>query len=381
MWVRKLTEHIAFVVNSYPPRLGGLEMHVSHLAEGLAKIGFRVTVFTVGESPGIKIQNGVEVHTVRGFFNIGSVLSFPALGTTRRIAKHICLNNVSAVSVHTRFFPMTWLGLRAAKQTGATTILTEHGSNSVTGVTPVIAIASRLVDKTLGKWSLATANHVLSVSKESAEFVQRLSGRTAHLFPNAIDTKFWSKESRNRLFNLVFIGRLVPGKGWFESIQAFNAVAPKNEQVKLHIFGSGPESSKILEMKEKSPNSERIFIHGAQPQTDIRAQLSGAVFINPTTLSEGFQTTVLEAAASAARIVSFSVPGLNEIRQSGALVFEAEDSKDLIDKTITALSTQPKALTHENQLSWDWTSRVREFSELLESQCDPMTQPQDEQPN
>ena len=50
---------IAFIVNSYPPRLGGLESHIYHLSVSLAQLGHDVYVLTISDKPGHRQEEGV----------------------------------------------------------------------------------------------------------------------------------------------------------------------------------------------------------------------------------------------------------------------------------------------------------------------------------
>ena len=126
-----MSQHIAFVVNNYPPRVGGVEKHVGALAAHLVALGHRVTVFTVSDEPGVSVEGGVRVHRLPRRFPVADVIAFPPLGTTRRLASALREQGVTVVSTHTRFFPLTWVGIRAARRAGVPTIHTEHGSDYV----------------------------------------------------------------------------------------------------------------------------------------------------------------------------------------------------------------------------------------------------------
>lgn len=360
-----MQEHILFVVNSYPPRLGGLEKHVASLAQKIVAQGNRATVISIHDIPSDGYSSGVRVITRRGHLNIGSVFSFPPLGTKKLIKELISSTNVTGVSVHTRFFPMSWLGICAAQQANIPAVITEHGSNFVTGAKRFVLLASRIIDWTMGRWALRRANQVLAISNESASFVKKLSGRKAIIFNNAVETDFWHKQFTGNEQKLVFIGRLVPDKGWKESLETFDTLATGNPNIQLHLFGDGPEMPRLLKMVENSSVSNRIFIHGAKEPKVIREVLSGAVFLNPTSLSEGFQTTLLEAAISGARIVSFPVPGLDKLTDSGALIFRAENSRELISLVKTALDTKPQKLSASQEANWSWDFRAQEFTNIL----------------
>lgn len=59
---------IAFIVNSYPPRLGGLESHIYHLSVSLAQLGHEVFVLTISDKPGHRQEEGVDIRTDRRHF-------------------------------------------------------------------------------------------------------------------------------------------------------------------------------------------------------------------------------------------------------------------------------------------------------------------------
>ena len=115
---------IAFIVNSYPPRLGGLESHIYHLSVSLAQLGHEVYVLTISDKPGHRQEEGVDIRTDRRHFPIADIISFPALGATRAIARFLREHRIDVVSVHTRFFPMSFVGVRAAHQAGIPVIHT-----------------------------------------------------------------------------------------------------------------------------------------------------------------------------------------------------------------------------------------------------------------
>ena len=216
---------IAFIVNSYPPRLGGLESHIYHLSVSLAQLGHDVYVLTISDKPGHRQEEGVDIRTDRRHFPVADIISFPALGATRAIARFLREHHIDVVSVHTRFFPMSFVGVRSAHQAGIPVIHTEHGSGFVASSSPIIAPASRAVDVTMGRYVLRHADRVLGVSEQAAAFASRLGGVHADVFYNAITPPQPHAEPiEDRYRHLVFVGRMVPGKGWDTFIEAGRAV-------------------------------------------------------------------------------------------------------------------------------------------------------------
>ena len=222
---------IAFIVNSYPPRLGGLESHIYHLSVSLAQLGHDVYVLTISDKPGHRQEEGVDIRTDRRHFPVADIISFPALGATRAIARFLREHHIDVVSVHTRFFPMSFVGVRSAHQAGIPVIHTEHGSGFVASSSPIIAPASRAVDVTMGRYVLRHADRVLGVSEQAAAFASRLGGVHADVFYNAITPPQPHAEPiEDRHRHLVFVGRMVPGKGWDTFIEAV-AQLPRDSMV------------------------------------------------------------------------------------------------------------------------------------------------------
>lgn len=63
----------------------------------------------------------------------------------------------------------------------------------------------------------------------------------------------------SKTFNLIFIGRLLSGKGLMDLVKAFRILS-KELDLALHIIGDGPEKSKL---KDEVTGLSNIFFHGA----------------------------------------------------------------------------------------------------------------------
>ncbi|MFZ2517033.1 MAG: glycosyltransferase, partial [Candidatus Lutibacillus vidarii] len=142
--------HVAFVVTNYPPRSGGVEVHVQSVAHGLIALGMSATVVCLGDDPGVRDDDGVTVHTLRRRLDVSGVLAAPHPGDWRRVTREV-LPEASWLSVHTRFFPMTWFGVGAGRRLGLPVLLTEHGSGFVHTGSAAVDAAARLVDHTAGR--------------------------------------------------------------------------------------------------------------------------------------------------------------------------------------------------------------------------------------
>lgn len=373
-------QHVLFVVNSYPPRTGGIERHIADLASELVLQGHRATVVTLAEQPGISIEDGITVHRLIRHFPIASVMSFPAFGTARRLTQEFAGHGVTVISTHTRFFPMSWVGLSLGKKMNLPILHTEHGSDFVRGVAPLIGLASKIVDVTLGRRTMRGATTVLGVSEQVVGFVRRLSGVTGHVFYNAITLDGSSTESSTvqvkpineaeieRRF--VFVGRLVPGKGWDRLLDA-TAVLYADKTIDpfvVEILGDGPDMARLRSRIISQGLTEVVRVHGFVSGTAVRSFLLHAVLVNPTTLAEGFQTTLLEALAGNSQIVTYDVPGAEKLAREGAPVVIVRDltTDSLANAMRSALETPQEIYPVERLAAWSWHSRAQQYISLVE---------------
>ncbi|RRD23656.1 glycosyltransferase family 4 protein [Actinomyces bowdenii] len=364
---------LAIITNTYPPRTGGLEFHVQHLAQGMAEQGHSVHVLTVSqEGPGRRRDGSVAVLTGRSRLPVADVISFPSPGTTRRIADYLAAEGIEVVSTHTRFFPMSLVGLQAARRAGIPVIHTEHGSGFVASASPVIAAGSRTVDLTWGRHVLRRADRVLAVSPQAADFVTRLSGVEAEVFYNAITPPVGTGRHSDRPSRLVFVGRVVDGKGWDAFLEALAALRRSGLEVDGELLGDGADLALARRRASELGLDGVVDIPGRVPAAQVRKRLDGATLVNPTVLSEGFQTTLLEAIAEGGRVVTFEVPGARLLRDSGApvMICAQRTTASLVATLRGLLADPPAPAAPELITPWTWPVRARQYSRIAQEILD-----------
>lgn len=367
--------HVLFVVNNYPPKIGGVELHVQALAGALVRRGgIRVSVWSLDSAPGWSNEDGVEVTRLKGVGNVGDVISLPPRGTLSALRSYVRAEDVDVVSTQTRFFPMSILGARLARQTGLLHLHTEHGSAHVADRSVVMRLGARLVDRTLGRWTLRSADRVLGVSREVCKFVEELAGVKALLFYNGIDVELWSRARAlpPRPAHLVFVGRLVSGKGWDDFLEVVRMLRLSGRlREPAVVFGDGPDRDKVRTAIVRMGLEGAVEVRGALPPDQLAAELGGAILVNPSTLSEGFQTTVLEAVAAGGSVASYPVPSAAALRESPAPVTITDRTPTALVAAVRALlEAPPQPLDSEALATWDWSARADQFVEIVSSTRD-----------
>lgn len=368
-----------FVVNNYPPHVGGVERHVSSLAETLVASGHRATVVALDDTPGTSIVNGVAVIRIAQWLRVASVLSFPLPGATRRLFRELSTLNATALSTHTRFFPMSFVGVRLAKKLAIPAIHTEHGSGFVRGVSLPIALASRLIDVTVGRVVLKSATTVLAVSEAVAAFVSALSGVTAQVFYNAIALEQWpTRSTPSPHARFVFVGRLVPGKGWQVVLEAAAWLATNHPRFvfSLDIVGDGPKAAEISTLVATLGLQNAVTLHGHVDASELSEIMGGAILVNPTTLAEGFQTSLVEALATGCSIVTYRVPGAQLLLDDGApvIIVDHESAPSLAAAMLSAHQSPPPPYSAEKMAQWGWHARAESYLAVVANATERLLQ-------
>ena len=357
---------IAFVVNNYPPKVGGVEMHISALARQLADREHGVTIVTLDNENASSDEDGIRVVRLKCTPSIGGVLAFPLPGAGRRVGRILREVEADLVSTHTRFFPMSYLGVRAARRLAIPSIHTEHGSDFVRGVPFLVSVASKTVDRTLGRAVLRGAGKVLAISDASRSFVRRLANVDSQVFHNAIDAGFFSAaapQGPRQPTHLVYVGRVVAGKGWQRVMEVAEALHTSRPDLQVHFIGDGAQRSQLEQAVASTAHPDRFLVHGYMNSEGIREILAGGILLNPTELAEGFQTTLLEAVAAGAAVVSTPVAAAEYLRGQGASVrtVAAGDRQGWVQATSQALAETIEALPDHLLKSMDWSGRTDDF--------------------
>jgi len=263
---------------------------------------------------------------------------------------------------------MSFVGVRAAKKAGIPVIHTEHGSGFVANDSAVIALASRIVDQTLGRYVFRSADQVLGVSDEAATFTTKLGAREPRTFFNAIPVIDHEDHVTDRPEHMVFVGRMVGGKGWDLFIQAVHELRQLGYEVDGEMLGDGESLQYARTLVRELDLADVVHVRGRVDASEVRKSLSGATLVNPTVLSEGFQTTLLETIAESGRVVTFAVPGAPLLQDQGApvVITDRSDLNALTSSIRTMLDQTPEIAPEGIIENWTWPRRSAEYLQIVE---------------
>lgn len=266
-------------------------------------------------------QDGVEVLRLPCRPLLGGRL--PLLrrtAATRRAMEELAASAPDRVVVNTRFYGLSLAGARFALRTGAPAFVVEHGSAH-------LSLGNPLADKVVEAYEHRATGRIKAcghpfcgVSAASLSWLSHFGIEGRGVVPNAIDLEAFAENASARDFRaelgvpegtflVAFVGRLVPEKGVDALLQAAQELARRLPEgsMAFAFAGDGPLAAAVAQA------SGNVFATGRLNAPDVAALLRDADVLCLPSRSEGFATTLLEAAAVGTPPVVTHVGGVEEL--------------------------------------------------------------------
>lgn len=126
---------------------------------------------------------------------------------------------------------------------------------------------------------------------------------------NSVNYRFPEGEDR---INLLFIGRIVDGKGVIEMINAVSQLLMNMPKLHLNIIGDGPLTRQVKELIKELNLEGAITLHGWLPRSLINDFLAGChLVLFPSTYPESFGIVGIEALMASKPVVGFNTGGVS----------------------------------------------------------------------
>ncbi len=341
------SHHYAIFSVRFDPFVGGVESFSLSLSKELVKQGHRVTVVTkrIDDSPEAETtDDGIDVVRLPTLSLVNDRLPL-----SRRNKRHYELldlvgsQGVTRVLVNNRFYPHSIDGLKFAASIGAPAVMLDHG-------TAYLTLGSPLVD-----WAIKKYEHIMTartkrfhptyagISQKSADWLGQFGIKTSIVIPNAIDAESFRSSSSGRNYRdelriqrgttmITFVGRLTPEKGGDVLVRA----AKRFEGEASFVLAGTGTLGKELE-SEAGPN---VHFLGLVNHRDLSALLQTSDAFCLPTRSEGFCTSLLEAAACGVPAIIPNVGGVQEVISNSdcGIVIDGRSEEALVDGIEKALA-------------------------------------------
>jgi glycosyltransferase involved in cell wall biosynthesis len=205
---------------------------------------------------------------------------------------------------------------------------------------------SNLFRYVLARIVLRQADIVRVVSKRTEVFLRdtlKVDAKIVRL-PVVTDTQSFSQVMLKKLdtnhFTFLTAARFVPQKNFPLMLQAFAEVLKENQNVRLIIFGEGPEEKKIKRMVADLKLEEFVDVSG---WTDnLAAEMAKANAYLLTSNYEGWGRVLIESVLQKLPVVTTDVGCANEVIEDGehGLIVPIDDKKALVDAMVRISSDE-----------------------------------------
>jgi glycosyltransferase involved in cell wall biosynthesis len=314
---------ILIVTNFLPPKIGGIERLTHELARTLAKEETIHVTVACSKWPDKHITSPVSQSNL-----LYSVVYFPSLIVAKRLpipklhsrnfyrALQSLDANYDLILFQSHLFVLNWL-LAIRYRNTQRRIWMSHACNFIPSSSYLLGQITKSYEK-CGVFILKYfSNEYLAQSNNAATWISRITGEKFHTLPNSIDLELFEASAIQNTNNkpklrVLFVGRLVEGKGAFESL---DVVLKANEILKQHgvedsfeftIIGSGGLESKLI--KEVDKYGYRFLGERQHPQV-ISAMYESDILIQVYEQEEGLTTVTLEALATGMLVVTTPLSG------------------------------------------------------------------------
>lgn len=341
---RMTKKTICIFTTFYLPNLGGVEKYTANIARALAEDHHcRVIIVTssLDGKTGITKQADITIVHIPSRLFLNDRFAMPKSGNELdEIVHWLNQQPIDYILINQRFYFTSIFAMEYARKRHIVPLVLDHGSAHLTVANPFLDFFIQKYEHLITRYGKRFDNRYIAVSSTSAKWLEHFGIDAIGVVNNSIDAESFIKTSSNRDFRselhidpdafiVVFTGRLMKEKGL---IPLCNAIESFNEShladVHLVIAGLGP-----LEDYLRSLNDDHIHLVGRLSAEDIASLLTqGDVFCLPT-VSEGFSTSMLEAAAAGMGIAITNTGGVKELipNEDFGIILESDDPTTISD--------------------------------------------------
>ncbi|MCX6783755.1 MAG: glycosyltransferase family 4 protein [candidate division WWE3 bacterium] len=285
------------------------------------------------------------------------------------------------------FFDYAWWAWAYARLIKAKSLHFEHASGFTPHASKLVTIASKLIARTIGAWSLRHYDSVVAISAVNKAFVESLGVKVVAEIPNSVDAASFSAAlgMGARVIPkieitlpagatvITFLGRLTWLKGVLNVYETAKEVLLSQKNVYFILAGSGDLESSLQAKIKVDGMGDHVFLTGDLNYAQVKQLFAiSDIFVNPS-WRDTLPTTVLEAGAAGLAVIASrvgAIPAIIVDGYSGLLV--TPGSQTDLDQAVNWFLAHPAKRTEFGrnlrlhvQSNYDWEKSATSFYELL----------------
>ncbi|WP_289301884.1 glycosyltransferase family 4 protein [Sporofaciens musculi] len=335
------------------PHMGGVERYTYYIAKELQKRGEHVVVVTNNTtgSPMCEDMEGIQVYR----FPCYSLLHgrFPVMkadGGFQKIHGILKQQNFDAVIINARFYIHSIYAARYALKKGIPCICIEHGTSHLSVHNIILDKIGDIYEHIHTEILKHYCKRYFGVSLACCQWMKHFNIKAEGVLYNAVNLEEIEDLKNRGIHNyreeykidskdfiVAFTGRLLKEKGIYELIEAVERFNGGEKKIHLFLAGDGEEWKYVIKHRSNyiHPLGRKDF-----PEV-IELLIQSDIFCLPS-FSEGFPTSVLEAAACGCYIITTERGGAKELIIAQDYGIVMKDNR--VDRIYSALK---RAIDHE----------------------------------
>ena len=306
------------------PHMGGIENYTYNISKELIKRGNQVTVITnnTTNSPLQETIEGIKVLRFPCFNFING--RFPVMKLNKdfwKIHRYLKKQQYDIVVINARFYLHSIYAAAYARHKKIKYICIEHGTSHLSVHNKVLDFIGGIYEHLHTSVLKLVCKDYYGVAEACCEWSAHFGIKSRGVLYNAVDLDKIEKLKKECKRNfreenqidsdavvIAFTGRLLKEKGLYELIEAVERYNQSNQKVYLLLAGEGEEMEYV-----KKHSSKYVIPLGRLPFEDIVALLMQSDIFCLPSVSEGFSTSALEAAACKCYIITTERGGTKEL--------------------------------------------------------------------
>jgi glycosyltransferase involved in cell wall biosynthesis len=363
--------NILFVLEYYPPHLGGIQVVFENLAERLAERGHDITVVTsrTGQTEMSENRNGVQISRSPVVDRVDRY-TFTLSGIPKAI-QHARQADVIHTSTWTGAVP----GWIAKQITQTPSVMTVHEVFAPkwddTDLGPVSARLHKLLEQGLYRLpfdhyttvSEYTKRELTKQGKPEEEIDVIYNGIDTELFdPGTVDPNRMKKKlDLEDQFVYTYFGRPGPFKGVEYLVQAASGIHDQiSDATLLLILSRHPQDryEMVLELIRDLGIADHVTIIDPVERSELPQYVGGSDCVVVPSISEGFGFTAAEACALEVPVVATTAGSLPEVVSGTHRLVEPADPQSL---TEGVLDIYHDGADNRSKRIFDWERAVDEY--------------------
>lgn len=357
----------------YPPHLGGVERYAKNISYTLKEMGHNVTIATSAlyKDEGITDEHGITIYRFPCYAFLEGRMPVVRINRTfQQMQKKLKESSYDCCMINTRFYTLSLYAARFAYKQNINSFVLDHGSAHLSFGKVVLDFIENIYEHTITWLVKRYCSRFYGVSHDSEIFLKHFHIKSEGILHNAIDVAEIKEIAQTTEYDIhkikgipsdaiviAYIGRLIHRKGVLELNEAVSRLIDKYPQLYLIYAGDGELQAQLE--KQKSPHT--IVLGKLQYAQAIKLMEQSDIFCLPSE-TEGFPTSVLEAAACKTFIITTTTGGSKEMILNDSYGIIMNDNKpETIEKAIDKameINYRERAVENcfkevENNYSWE----------------------------